>query len=101
MDNRPNLQALLERTLGNRNVYFQPPSSLMMKYPAIVYKRSNIKNTFANNNVYKQSCFYELTVIDYDPDSDIVKQISQLPSIRYDRGFASDNLYHTVFTIYY
>ena len=27
--------------------YFQPPTSIEMKYPAIVYALSNIKNAFA------------------------------------------------------
>lgn len=101
MVNRPNLQAELEKILGTRNVYFQPPESLKMNYPAIVYNRSDIDNTFANNGVYKQSCFYELTVIDYDPDSEIVNKVSKLPGIRFNRHYASDNLNHDVFTIYY
>ena len=44
MDSRPNLQAKLEEILGNKNVYFQPPESLKLNFPAIVYKRSNIRN---------------------------------------------------------
>lgn len=101
MDKRLELQTMLEEILGSRNVYFQPPANVHMKYPAIVYTRSNIRNNFAGNDVYKQSFFYEVTVIDYDPDSAIVKAISKLPKIRYDRHFTSDNLNHDVFTIYY
>ena len=29
--------------------YFQPPSSVKMKYPAIVYALDDIENTFAND----------------------------------------------------
>lgn len=101
MDNRPNLQTMLENILGSRNVYYQPPESLKLNYPAIVYERSRIQNTFALDNVYKQSHFYTITVIDYDPDSPIVETISKLPKIRWDRHFVSDNLHHCVFTIYY
>ena len=36
---RLELQSVLEQTLGSRNVYFQPPASVKMKYPAIVYER--------------------------------------------------------------
>ncbi len=83
------------------NVYYQPPEKLKMNYPAIRYKRSDIRNTFAADNVYKQSHFYEITVIDYDPDSFIVEQISKLPKIKFDRHYESDGLNHDVFTIYY
>ena len=101
MGTRVELQSLLEEVLGSRNVYFQPPANVRMKYPAIVYKRSRIANTHANDDVYKQSLSYELTVIDANPDSDIVMRISQLPMCRHDRHFAADNLNHDVFTIHY
>ena len=101
MDNTPNLQAKLEEILGNKNVYFQPPESLKLNFPAIVYKRSNIRNNFAGDNVYTQSYFYEITVIDKRPDSKISRSLSLLPKIKFDRSFTSDNLDHDVFTIYY
>lgn len=101
MDNREELQTLLEEVLGSRNVYFQPPSNIHMNYPAIVYSRNRIANDHANDDVYRQSLSYELTVIDANPDSEIVMKVSQLPLCRHDRHYKSDNLNHDVFTIYY
>lgn len=101
MGARVELQSLLEEVLGSRNVYFQPPSDIHMKYPAIVYARSRIANDHANDDAYRQSLSYELTVIDANPDSEIVTKISKLPMCRHDRHFTSDNLNHDVFTIYY
>lgn len=101
MGSRAELQTLLEGILDSRNVYFQPPSNIHMKYPAIVYSRSRIANTHANDDVYKQSLSYEVTVIDSNPDSEIVTKVSQLPMCRHDRHFKSDNLNHDVFTIHY
>ena len=86
--------------LGSRNVYYQPPASVRMQYPAIVYSRKNIENVHANNGVYSQSPAYEVTVINYDPDSKIVDDISKLPLCQFDRHFTSENLNHDVFTIY-
>lgn len=86
--------------LGNNNVYFQPPASVKMKYPAIVYSRKRIDNKSANNNVYIQSFGYEATVIDYEPDSEYVEKMSRLPQCIYDRHYVSNNLNHDVFTIY-
>ena len=63
------LQAVFEDLLESRNVYYNPPSSVHMSYPAIVFNRSNIGNRFANNAVYGQTYRYEVTVIDEDPDS--------------------------------
>lgn len=101
MADRPNLQTFLEELLGSRYVYFQPPESVKMSYPAIVYSRKKINNDHANNLVYKQSFSYELTVIDKDPDSEIVRKVSMLPMCAHDRHFESDNLNHDVFTLFY
>ena len=101
MDRRLELHEILCNLLGTRNVYFQPPESVKMKYPAIVYTRYDIVNTPANNSVYKQDKKYQLTVIDQDPDSEIVNKVSLLPMCIFDRHFKSDNLNHDVFTICY
>jgi hypothetical protein len=101
MGSRLDLQTKLETLLGNQNVYYQPPASVRMNYPAIVYSRSNIENRHADDDVYMQAYFYEVIVIDEDPDSEVVENISKLPGCRFDRHYTSDNLNHDVFTLYY
>lgn len=98
---RDKLQVMLEELVGSRNVYFQPPPSITMKYPAIVYSRKGIKNTFADDSVYTQAYPYEIIVIDKDPDSAIVEKVSTLPMCEFDRHYTSDNLNHDVFTLYF
>ena len=95
------LQQELETLLGSSNVYFQPPSSIRMSYPAIVYELSNIDNRYADNVVYKQSTAYQVTVIDANPDSEIPGRISRFPTSRFVRTYRADNLNHWVFTLYY
>lgn len=101
MGQRVELQAILENILGSRNVYYQPPETLKIQYPAIVYKRIDIKNDYANNRPYIQNRRYQLTVIDFDPDSEIVDKVSLLPECSYVNHFTSDNLNHDVFSIVY
>lgn len=100
MDRRIQLQKILETALGSKNVYFQPPASVKMKYPAIVYSRNSIDNIPANNNVYLQDVGYSVTVIDANPDSEIVQRVSVLLKCRFTRHYTADNLNHDVFTIY-
>ena len=95
------LQAIFEELLGSRNVYYNPPASVRMKYDAIVFSRSNIENTFANDQVYGQKHRYEVTTITTDPDSPIIEVISRLPTCSFDRHFVSDNLHHNTFTLYH
>lgn len=101
MGTRLELHEVLCRLLGSDNCYFQPPASIQMKYPAIVYSRSNIENRFANNSVYKQDTAYEIIVIDKDPDSEIAAAVSKLPKCRFNRHYTADNLNHDAFTLYY
>lgn len=101
MNTRLDLHELLCDCLGSRNVYFQPPESIKMQYPAIVYSRDDIENDHANNGVYMQSTAYNIIVIDPDPDSEVVQKVSKLPMCMFDRHYAADNLNHDSFTIYY
>lgn len=101
MASRLKLHEELCELLESRNVYFQPPSSVSMNYPAIVYSRNGIDNVHADDEVYDQHYSYEIIVIDEDPDSEIVVKVSKLPMCRFDRHYAADNLNHDVFTIYY
>lgn len=101
MASRLILHEELVAILGTRNVYYQPPESIKMKYPAIVYVRSDIDNTFANNEVYNQSHKYHVTVIDGDPDSEIVNKMSKFKTAKFVRHFATTGLNHDVFSIVY
>lgn len=86
---------------GDRHVYFQPPPSVQLKYPAIIYSRRNIENRHANNSIYKRNDSYELTLIDKNPDSKYIEKILALPMCRFDRHYVADNLNHDTFTLYY
>lgn len=101
MASRLELQTLLEDILGSRNVYYQPPATVQMRYPAIVYSRNDFENFFACNGVYGQTVAYSVTVIDKNPDSVIVEKVSKLPLCSFDRHYVAENLNHDVFTLYF
>ena len=101
MASRLELHEILCNILGSRNVYFQPPESVKMKYPAMVYSLSGMRNNHANNKVYAQMRSYQITVIDASPDSLISDRISKLPYCSFDRFYPSDGLNHYVYTLYY
>lgn len=99
MGSRLELHTILEETLGSTNVYYQPPETIVMEYPAIVYSRDAIKGTYANNDVYTLAVGYEVIVIDEDPDSTIIERVATLPTCRFVRNYTADNLNHDVFII--
>lgn len=83
------------------NVYYQPPSSVLMQYPAIVYSLNRCRKIHANNDSYLKSNQYMITVIDRDPESNIAKQIEDLQMCTFDRTYTSDDLNHFVYTLYF
>lgn len=98
---RTELQTLLEDLLGSRNVYFQPPESIKMNYPCIVYSRNDGRTQFANNRPYRFTKRYSLTYISRNPEDDMVDKIAELPMCIYDRHYTADNLHHDTFQIYF
>ena len=99
MASRLTLQEYFE-TLTN-NVYFQPPVNTKMSYPAIRYRRQTIDNIHADDNPYHQERAYEVIVIDKNPDSPIVDEISKMSMCRYVRHYTADGLNHDIFIVYW
>lgn len=91
----------LEKILGSKHVYFQPPETLKMEYPAIVYERTDMPVLNADNEKYLRSCKYRVTVIDKSPDSSVVDVISKLKFAKFNRHFATNGLNHDVFLVYW
>ena len=100
MASRLDLQAIFEEILDSRNVYFSPPASVQMKYPAIRYRLSSIEDSFANGAAYIRSPEYEAILIDKNPESPYVEKILNLPYCRFVRSYTANNLNHFVFNIY-
>lgn len=95
------LYELLRKILGSDEVYFQPPPTVRMAYPAIVFSESGDHPAYANNKIYANCKQYEVALIDKNPDSQFVADIRDIPYCRYSRQFKADNLNHFVFEIYF
>ena len=101
MASRLELQSKLEELLGTRNVYYQTPESIKIRYPAIVSFKHNVVNTYANDRRYLQQHRYHIIVISKKPDESVIDKIMDLPYCSYDRSYKSDNLYHDVLILNY
>lgn len=101
MASRLNLHSLLLELNNNKNVYFQPPESIKMDYPAIIYSLSDIDKQPADNNGYVNTREYTITYIDRDPDSSMIDSLMNLPYCSFDRHYKTDNLNYYVYRIYY
>ena len=85
---------------GDRHTYFNPPSTVKMKYPAIRYSLAGINRRFANDGSYHTKPSWEITLIDRNPDSIYVDKILQIPYCSFGRFYVADNINHWTFTIH-
>jgi hypothetical protein len=100
MGERLELSALLHSLTDN--VYFQEPENIQMVYPCILYKTSDEDNRHANNRTYSSKDEYEVTIMDYDPDSDLRKAFRDLRiPCSFDRIMRVDGLNHFIYSLYY
>lgn len=86
---------------AEEHVHFQPPPSVHLSYPCIVYSISNIDIRHANNHPYKTEIAYKVVLIDEDPDTELRKELEKIPRARFSAFYTSENLNHFVYTIYH
>ncbi len=101
MGTRLSLQDKLEKLLGSKNVYYQPPESLKMNYPAIRYSVSDIDIDYGDNTSYLKNKAYDIVVIDKMPDNPVIEKILSLPYSSFERHYVYDNLNHDIIKLYY
>lgn len=82
-----------------KNVYYQPPETIKMTYPCIIYslERDNVLN--ADDAIYNRKKRYSVTIVDRDPDSLLPDSFSDAFNVGMERHFTSDNLHHYIYSI--
>lgn len=95
------LRDILLEVLGSEYVYYSPPANVQLHFPCIIFSLEDILHVHANNRVYKRDNRYSLTVIDPNPDSEVVKKVDELPYCSMSRTYKANNLNYFVFTIYF
>jgi hypothetical protein len=101
MASRLSLHEILSTILGSDAVYFQPPPTIKLVYPCIVYERDSARTIFSGNKPYLYTKRYLVTVIDRNPDSEIPEKIAALPKCVFDRFYTVDNLNHDVYRLFF
>lgn len=101
MHSRLELHEELSKVFDTYRLYFQPPETIKMVYPCVVYELSKIRTMHANDKRYLNMKCYIVTIIDPNPDSTVHERMFELPYCSFDRFFTNDNLNHWVYTLYF
>lgn len=101
-EKRLRFHAKLTELLPNWNLYYQPPESTKLLYPCVIYELSRFHQIRADNNRYRSiPCWSATLIIKKPQDAPITHLVDGFQMCSFDRSFASDNLNHYAFTIYY
>ncbi len=83
--------------------YYDPPASIRMTYPCIIFNLSSNHVRYADNGTYKSRLRWNVTIV--DPVSTngekYIALMTSLPYCTFDRHYVTDNLHHYTFVIYY
>ena len=101
MKRKNELSAILHTLPVHDEVHFQPPESIKLKYPCIIYKFDGYRDFRANDGRHITRERYLITHIYKDPTNNLRETIRSLfLYVDFDRMFINDNLYHDVYTVY-
>ena len=99
------LKALLgttDKTGDAARCWFQPPESVKLSYPCIIYHRAGNDDIRADNRVYKRVPKYTLTYITYDPDDPLINMIEDhFLMCKFDRMMSISGLNHYYYDLFY
>ncbi len=102
MASRLQLQEELEEILRTTNVYFQPPASVKLKYPCIIYSLDNTFIRRADNKLYMSMNRYHIKHLFKSLDKDKKDALlSHFMMITHDNRMVAEGLYNDDFTLYY
>lgn len=102
MQKKSNDILLKLKGIGIKNVYIDPPETLIMKYPCCRVRVQGGRARYADNGTHIFTPSWELIYISYEPDDQKMIDIMQTFSrITFQRHYTADSLHHYSYTLYY
>lgn len=96
--NRKEVHEILEDAMRDCGetplLYYQPPESVKMAYPCIVYRLADLTTLYADDTPYWRVIRFDITYITRSPTSKVPDALSLLPQFAFDRYYTFENLHH-------
>lgn len=93
------LSGVMEECGEEPHVYFQPPESIKLVYPCIIYHISNIDTLYSSNLPYAHFISFETKYISKDSTSKVPNRLLKLPRSRFNTYYTAEKLHHYSYTI--
>lgn len=100
MADRKDFHKKLEQAFGCK-CYFQPPETLKLTYPCVVYAFERFDTRRANNLNYIINERYKISFLHKDADNGTVKQVMRkFEKIAHVQHYITNGVYNDVYFIY-
>ncbi len=97
---RLSLHKTLLDILGSEiSLYYQPPESIKLKYPCVIYNLNNEDILYSDDVAYFKVYGFSCILIDYDPASEYFDKLNSIEYSHFDRFYIADNLNHWSFDL--
>lgn len=100
-ERRLELHRKLVALLGSPNVYHQPPENLALRFPAIIYSRTDYDVAHADDIPYHVTRQWQVSVVSQEPSNAIVDALMKWPMTTFKASYVVDRMRHDVVNIYY
>lgn len=82
--------------LGSPDVYYNPPETIKMNFPCIVYSLDYYDQIHANNKKYIDWTTYKVIVVSKKPDHPAIRKLLDKEMTRFSTQYTRDGYYHDV-----
>ena len=76
------------------HLYFQPPETVKLEYPCIIYRLATMTSDYADDDPYRIRIAFDITYITRSPTSNVPSSLVKAHKFAFDRYYVSDNLHH-------
>lgn len=91
------LEAIMTECGETPHLYFQPPESVKLQYPCIIYRLRTFDSEYADNRPYMTAIAYTVTYITRAHDSKVPARLAKEPQFGFDRYYPAESLHHYVY----
>lgn len=92
------LKAVMEECGEEPHLYFQPPETVKLEYPCIIYRLSTLRNVYADDIPYNTRVSYDVTYITRSPTSTVPARLMKESLFNFSRYYTAENLHHYAYT---
>lgn len=93
------LSSIMEECGEEPHLYFQPPESVKLEYPCMIYRLRTMTSRKADDKPYYKTIGFDITYVTRSPNSSVPSRMLSEQYMNFDRYYTSENLHHYAYTI--